>query len=336
MPDDGRKQKGNMKPLRFKELLLPTIWGGEDIVELKGLQGRMEDIGESWEISGVAGKETPVTGGEDDGLTLAELIERYGASLVGRRNLERYGTTFPLLVKFISAANSLSVQVHPDDAMARRMGHPYGKTEMWYIVKTAPWASLCSGFKHDFSAEAYTDSLAEGTLTSHLAYHDTHPGDCFFIPAGRIHCIGAGNFLVEIQQSSNDTFRVYDFDRVDDLGNKRELHVEQARKALNYKAEPNYRTQYEPHPGQPVVLVNCPEFTVRLLQSAGEMTVDYAGIDSFVIYVAYEGKAMLTDSEGNELMLEAGQSVLFPAVNAAVRIEPVGNAGFSCLETFVK
>ena len=322
--------------MKFRELLMETIWGGQDIVAIKGKKDQKHHIGESWEISGVPGKETPVVGGECDGMILPELIERYGADLVGAGNLKRYGNTFPLLIKFISAANPLSIQVHPDDAMAHRMGHPYGKTEMWYIVKTDPDASLYSGFNHDFSADAYTHCLEDGTLTDHLARHDTHPGDCFFIPAGRIHSIGAGNFLVEIQQSSNDTFRVYDFDRMDDLGNKRELHVLQAREALNYKAEKEYRTHYEAKKDEVVQLVDCPEFTTRLLQLDKEISVDYRQIDSFVIYIAYEGAATLTDAEGNEVQLKAGQSVMFPAVNTGVTIRLEAGSSFSCLETFVK
>lgn len=324
-----------MKPLRFQEILVPTIWGGDEIVKMKGAANSPAAIGESWEISGVPGGETLVAEGELKGMTLTELIEKFGAELVGKENLKKYGTTFPLLIKFISAAQALSIQVHPDDAMANRMGHPYGKTEMWYLVNTAPGASLCSGFSHDFSAEAYTESLTDGTLTDHLAMHETHAGDCFFIPAGRIHSIGAGNFIVEIQQSSNDTFRVYDFDRTDAQGNKRELHVEQAREALNFKAEKEYRTHYTHQPDQPVELVTCPQFTTRLIEAEKGLQLDHSAIDSFVILIAYEGEAILTDAEGNAITLHAGQSVMFPASNSSIEIRPVSEGKFSCLETYV-
>lgn len=321
-----------MKALQFNALLKTTIWGGEEVTALKKLENAPEQVGESWEISGVPGNETVVADGEFKGETLEKLIERFGAELVGKRNLERYGTTFPLLIKFISAAQDLSIQVHPDDAMAQRMGHPYGKTEMWYIVHTQPGASLCSGFNADFSADGYTESLADGTLMNHLSRHETRPGDCFFIPAGRIHSIGAGNFLVEIQQSSNDTFRVYDFDRTDAEGHKRELHVAQAREALDYKAYPEYRTQYEPRPNDCTPLVDCPQFTTRLYELTAPLKADYTDIDSFVILIAFEGAATLRYAEG-ELTLRAGESVLFPATTEGVEIVPAAG-GFNALETF--
>lgn len=321
-----------MKALQFNALLKTTIWGGEEVTALKKLENAPEQVGESWEISGVPGNETVVADGEFKGETLEKLIERFGAELVGKRNIERYGTTFPLLIKFISAAQDLSIQVHPDDAMAQRMGHPYGKTEMWYIVHTQPGASLCSGFNADFSADGYTKSLADGTLMNHLSRHETRPGDCFFIPAGRIHSIGAGNFLVEIQQSSNDTFRVYDFDRTDAEGHKRELHVAQAREALDYKAYPEYRTQYEPHPNDCTPLVDCPQFTTRLYELTAPLKADYTDIDSFVILIAFEGAATLRYAEG-ELTLRAGESVLFPATTEGVEIVPEAG-GFKALETF--
>ena len=314
------------------KFLKPTLWGGEEVTRLKGLNDAPASVGESWEISGVPGNETPVNEGEEKGTTLAELIAAHGAALVGKKNLARYGTTFPLLIKFISAREDLSIQVHPDDAMANRMGHPFGKTEMWYIVGSEPGASLCSGFKADFSADGYTRSLADGSLMEHLAEHATHPGDCFFIPAGRIHSIGAGNFLVEIQQSSNDTFRVYDFDRTDAAGHKRELHVAQAREALCYKASPDYRTHYTPCPESVVTLVSCPQFTTRLFQLTKPLEVDYAGIDSFVAVVAFRGSATLFYDEGR-VSLKAGESVLFPASNKAIRFVPE-EEGFEALETF--
>lgn len=321
-----------MKALQFNALLKTTIWGGEEVTALKNLADAPKKVGESWEISGVPGNETVVAEGEHKGQTLEQLIGRYGAELVGRRNFERYGTTFPLLIKFISAAEDLSIQVHPDDAMAQRMGHPYGKTEMWYIVRTQPGASLCSGFNADFSADGYTESLENGTLMSHLSRHETQPGDCFFIPAGRIHSIGAGNFLVEIQQSSNDTFRVYDFDRTDAQGNKRELHVAQAREALDYKAYPEYRTRYDLVPDGCTPLVACEQFNTRLYELNKACKADYADIDSFVILIAFEGSAKLRYDEG-EAELKAGECILFPATVKGVEIEP-GENGFKALETF--
>ena len=323
-----------MKPIKFEFLLKPTIWAGEEITKMKNIADK-KGIGESWEISGVPGDETRVVEGDDLGATLPELIEKYGAKFVGEKNLQQYGTTFPLLSKFISAAEPLSIQVHPDDAMANRMGHPYGKTEMWYIVGSGEGASLCSGFAHDFSAEAYTNSLEDGSLEEHLAYHDTKAGDCFFIPAGRIHSIGADNFLIEIQQSSNDTFRVYDFNRTDAQGNRRELHVAQAQEALDYKAYDEYRSHYTAEQNAATLMVECPQFTTRLIKADQELVMNYADVDSFVILIAYEGSAQLTDSEGNTTTLAKGESILLPACNEKLTITPVGGEQFSCVETFV-
>ncbi len=323
-----------MQALKFSPILKTTIWGGEEVTRLKGLAAAPRKVGESWEVSGVPGNETPVSEGPLKGKTLPELIRTYGAELVGEENLRRYGETFPLLVKFISAAQDLSIQVHPDDAMAQRMGHPYGKTEMWYIVSAAAGASLCSGFNADFSAEGYTRSLENGTLTQHLSRHATHAGDVFFIPAGRIHSIGAGNLLVEIQQSSNDTFRVYDFDRRDANGNKRELHVAQAREALDYKACADYRTHYTPCRNAAVTVVDCPQFTTRLYDMDAPIPADYTGLDSFVILVAFEGAAEV-DYDGGTATLRAGESLLLPATNGHAIFRPAGG-GCKVIETFCR
>ena len=324
-----------MTPYKFQPVLKTPLWGGRDIVQLKGLTSP-ERVGESWEISGVPGDESLVAEGPDRGMTLAQLIERDGANLIGRRNLERFGTDFPLLIKFISADQALSIQVHPDDEMAQRVeGKPFGKTEMWYVVGTHEGAELFSGFNRPLSLEEYDRLMTEGQLTSALSHYNTRPGDCFFLPAGQIHSIGAGNFIVEIQQSSDLTYRVYDFDRIDDSGQKRQLHTEQARQALNFTARDDYRTHYTPRDNARVVLESHPEFTTSLYRCTEAVETDFSDIDSFVIFVAFEGSAQLTDSEGHTTTLRAGESMLFPASNRSVRIEPQGGERFSCIETYV-
>lgn len=325
-----------MRPLKFREILKPTLWGGTDITAMKAIRTPAAPVGESWEISGVPGAETPVDGDDYAGMTLRELTRRFGAELVGAENLRRYGDNFPLLVKFISAARDLSIQVHPDDAMARRLGHPFGKTEMWYIVRARQGAMICSGFNHEFSPADFTRSLAEGTLCNHLRQHESRAGDCFFIPAGRIHSIGAGNFLIEVQQSSDDTFRVYDFNRIDQNGERRSLHVDLAREALDYEHADDNRTNYLPVVNRAVTLIDRPEFTTRLYQLNRPLRADYADIDSFVIFVAFEGAARLIDASGHVVRLCAGESVLFPASNDAVEILPEDSRPFGCLETFIR
>lgn len=325
-----------MRPLKFREILKPTLWGGTDITAMKSLTASGASIGESWEISGVPGAETPVAGGEYAGMTLRELTARFGAELVGAENLRRYGDNFPLLVKFISAARDLSIQVHPDNAMARRLGRPFGKSEMWYIVRARRGAMICSGFNHEFAPADFTRSLDEGTLCNHLRQHESRAGDCFFIPAGRIHSIGAGNFLIEVQQSSDDTFRVYDFNRVDQNGERRQLHVDLAREALDYEYADDNRTNYLPVVNRAVTLIDRPEFTTRLYQLDRPLRADYSAIDSFVIFVAFEGSARLIDGDGNAVSLRAGESVLFPASNGTVDLMPGDAHPFGCLECFIR
>lgn len=319
-----------MKLLKFQHILKPTLWGSDGIARLKGLAGMAVNIGESWEISGLAGQETPVREGEHKGATLPELIRRHGARLVGGECLRRFGTDFPLLVKFLSTSSYLSIQVHPDDDMAHRMGHPFGKAEMWYVVDAEPAATLISGFNRDFSAEKYMTALTDGTLPEYLKYSFTQRGDCFFIPPGRIHSIGGGNLIIEIQQSSDDTFRVYDFDRIDHNGRKRELHIRQAREALDYRAARDIRTLYTPRENTEVDLVACPQFTTRLLQITATYGMDLSATDSFVVLVAYEGDADIVDAKGGVTTLSAGESVLIPACCAGVSIRPAGHR-FSCL-----
>lgn len=325
-----------MKPLQFKEILKQKLWGGEDIVRIKGWDPKeVREIGESFEISGLPGDETRVASGEFEGWTLRRLSERFGPRLLGEKNWKKFGTDFPLLIKFISAARDLSIQVHPDDEMAHEMGHPFGKNEMWYILKAEDGVNISNGFKEDFSEEKYAKALAAGNFAEHINIVPSRRGDCFFIPSGRIHCIGAGNFLIEIQQSSDDTFRVYDFDRIGPDGKKRKLHIEQARQALDYRAVPDPRIHYVDHEGGRSPLMSTPYFTAHVCKLSGTASIDYAEMDSFVIYIAFEGAARLTDSEGNTLHLSAGHTVLFPAENKLVNIEPENGETFGFLEASI-
>lgn len=321
-----------MEALQFEPLLKTMIWGSEEVTQLKHISPAPEKVGESWEISALPGEETPVASGPLKGERLSALMRRYGAELVGLHNWERYGTHFPLLVKFIASAQDLSVQVHPDDQMARRMGRPFGKAEMWYFVRSAPEAAISLGFKEDFSAERYTESLRRGTFMEHVCRHATHAGDVFLVPAGMVHSIGAGNLLIEIQQTSNDTFRIYDYDRTDAQGRKRQLHVSEACEALDYKARTDYRTHYTPRPNAAVPLVECPHFSVRLYDLTAPVEADYTALDSFVILVAFSGEARLQYDEG-ELTLREGQTVLFPATTQHVKMTPAPG-GFKALEAF--
>lgn len=322
-----------LSPLKFSPVLKSPLWAGHGIVELKHLCG-VDAVGESWEVSGVPGDETAVSEGPLKGYTLRRLTEEFGADFLGKANLERYGLDFPLLIKFISADGDLSIQVHPDDAMAQRYGKPFGKTEMWYIIGADEGASLCSGFKHDLTPEEYDAIMAEGTLCDYLAAHETHIGDCFFIPAGQIHSIGKGNLLIEVQQSSDLTYRVFDFNRRDAQGNLRELHTEKAREALNFKARDEYRTQYDDRDDAHIVLERHPEFTTSVMHLTGAFERDLSAVDSFVILIAYEGAATLTTDGGHTATLKAGESILIPACTQHITITPDSDR-FSLVETFV-
>lgn len=319
-------------PLKFKPVLKAPLWAGTGIVELKHLQG-YATVGESWEISGVPGDETPVSEGPLAGRTLRQLTEEYEGELVGQANFKRYGTEFPLLIKFISADDALSIQVHPDDAMAWRHNKPYGKTEMWYIIGAEPGATLYSGFRRTITPEEYDQAMADGTLCDLMSQHETRVGDCFFIPAGQIHSIGKGNLLIEVQQSSDLTYRVFDFNRRDAQGNLRELHTALAREALNFKARDEYRTPYEDRDNAVVELERHPEFTTNVMHLTESLEHDLSAIDSFVILVAYEGEATLTAGDYTTT-LRAGESIFLPACTEKVTLTPT-KGRFSCIETYV-
>ena len=318
---------------KFTPILKSPLWAGRGIVDLKRLKG-YTTVGESWEISGVPGDETVVCSGPHKGKTLRQLIEEFEGDLVGQRNFRRYGTEFPLLIKFISAASDLSIQVHPDDAMAQRYGRPFGKTEMWYLIGAEDGATLYSGFNRDLTPEEYDKVMEEGKLCDVMAKHETKVGDCFFIPAGQIHSIGAGNLLIEVQQSSDLTYRVYDFDRRDKDGNLRELHTALAREALNFKAKDEYKTAYVDVEEKRVLLEKCPEFTTSVMHFRKSHTLDYSEVDSFVVLIAYEGEAEGCDDSGERFTLKAGESILLPATTKSVAIRPTSGR-FSAVETYV-
>lgn len=320
-----------MKPLKFKALLKQTIWGGDKIIPFKHLDDHLENVGESWEISGVPGNETVVADGEYAGKKLNELVIEQKDKLVGKANYERFGDEFPLLIKFIDARQDLSIQVHPTDEIAKRQGKERGKTEMWYIMDSDKDAKLYSGLKMQITPEQYKAMVEDDTITDALAQYEVKEDDCFFLPAGRIHAIGTGCFLAEIQQTSDVTYRIYDFKRKDKNGNYRELHTKQAAECINYNVESNYRTDYTPVKNQGVSLVQCPYFNTAVYDLDEPMTLDYSELDSFVILIGLKGEGTITDNEGNTITLQAGESILVPATTETLKVE--GTIKF--LETYV-
>ena len=316
---------------KFKPLLKQTIWGGERIVPFKRLECNMGQVGESWEISGVKGQETVVDGGPYDGLTTNELVATLRDRLLGRDNYLRYGDEFPLLIKFIDAAGDLSVQVHPDDATAMRHGRKRGKTEMWYVMDSEPSATLMVGLKRSITPDEYKALVANGTICDAISRYNVKEGDCFYIPSGRIHSIGAGCFLTEIQQTSDVTYRIYDFKRKDKGGNFRELHTAEAADAIDYQVQESYRTEYDRVKNEPAELVDCPYFRTALYDLDEPMTLDYSELDSFVILIGVCGEGTLTCDDGTSATLSAGHTLLLPATTGIVGVS--GKVKF--LETYI-
>lgn len=310
-----------MKPLKFNALLKTTLWGGDKIIPFKHLNEHLDNVGESWEISGVKDNETIVSDGEFAGKSLNAVVETLKGELVGEDNYRRFGNEFPLLIKFIDARDQLSIQVHPTDEIAQRQGRGNrGKTEMWYIMDSAPDAKLRSGLSKEITPEEYKEMVANDTITDALCEYNVKEGDCFFLPAGRIHSIGTGCFLAEIQQTSDVTYRIYDFKRKDKNGNERQLHTKEAAESIDYHVEPDYRTAYTPMKNQGVSLVHCPYFNTAVYDLNEPMTLDYSELDSFVILIGIKGEGTIKDDEGNELSFTEGESILVPATTKTVKV----------------
>ncbi len=323
-----------MYPFKFNPILKSTIWGGEKIIPFKHLGINQPQVGESWEISNVPGDESVVSDGSDAGKNLSELVKEYKEALVGKSNYARFGDQFPLLIKFIDACDDLSIQVHPNDELAQKRHGSMGKTEMWYVIgNDGGKAHLRSGLKKKITPDEYAARIADNTICDVLADYAVQPGDVFFLPAGRIHSIGGGCFIAEIQQTSNVTYRIYDFNRKDKNGNTRELHTELSKDAIDYTVEEDYRTHYIPKQNEAVELVSCSYFTTSVYDLTENMTVDYSELDSFVIFICMEGACTVTDKEGSTLELQAGESILFPATTQEIEIHPNKHVKF--LGTYV-
>lgn len=320
-------------PLTFKPIFKEIIWGGTDILPYKGRSSDLRKIGESWELSHVEQNFSIVDNGRLKGETIDGLIKEYGAQLLGTKVFQQSGSTFPLLIKFIDARDNLSIQVHPDDNLAGKRHNSLGKTEMWYVVKAAPDAVLYSGFSQQIDADEYVRRVENNSITDVLKSYHVRQGDVFFLPAGRVHAIGSGCFIAEIQQTSNITYRIYDYNRRDAKGNERELHTELAKDAIDYTLYPDYKTPYTPLENEAVELVKCKYFTTNLLKINKTKQRDYATLDSFVVYMCMKGKAVIKDNKKNELPVRQGQTVLIPADTQNITIETEQDTEF--LETYI-
>ena len=302
-----------MYPLKFEPILKTIVWGGEKIAPYKGIETEQKHIGESWELSGVAGNESVVAEGPLAGKTIAELVREYKGELVGKHVYENTGDEFPLLIKFIDALTDLSIQVHPNDELAaKRHNGSKGKTEMWYVVAADEGAHLLAGLTEEITPEEYAAKVADGTITDVLARYDVHPGDVFFLPAGRIHAICGGCFIAEIQQTSNITYRIYDYGRLGLDGKPREVHTELAKDAIDYTVYPDYRTHYSPEQNEEQEVVSCQYFTTSIYDLTLPYAKDLSEIDSFLVVMCLEGQGTL-EVDGEEVPVHQGETVLIPA-----------------------
>lgn len=293
-------------------------------------------IGESWEISGVQDNVSAVSEGALAENTLEELIEIYMGDLVGDKIYEKFGVEFPLLLKFIDARDNLSIQVHPDDATAKERHNAYGKTEMWYLLDADPDADLIMGFKHDTTKEEYLKGLRSNTLPELLNTEKVKKGDCFFIPAGTVHAICKGCFIAEIQQTSDITYRIYDYDRRDKNGNPRELHTELATDVIHYGEQKEHAIHYHQHENHTEELVNCPYFTTNYLKFNQEIEKDYINLDSFVIYMCLNGSFHIVYDTDHSVKVNPGETVLVPACLKNLFLIPQKGGEAEILEIFIQ
>lgn len=308
-------------PLKFNPILKDKIWGGEKLGSVLNKPiGNSTICGESWEISGVPGNISIVSEGSLKGSLLTDLINEYKGDLIGKRVYETFGDKFPLLIKFIDANDDLSIQVHPDDELGMKRHNSFGKTEMWYVVDSEEGATLISGFNKPVDKEEYLKIFNAGNITEILNREDVHNDDVFFLPAGRVHTIGKGLLIAEIQQTSDITYRIYDFDRVDSEGNSRELHVEEALDAIDFDYYDEYKTIYDMGASE-VEIGNSQYFITNRLQLENSVTRNYEAYDSCVIFMCLEGEGEI-NFEGGSISFELGDSILVPNSISDIEIKP--------------
>lgn len=320
-------------PLKCKPIFKDKIWGGQKIKTKLGLDyGDLPNCGEAWLVSGVEGNPSIVSNGFLTGNELNEVLEVYMGDLVGDKIFSSFGNEFPLLIKLIDSNDWLSIQVHPDDELAKKRKLGNGKTEMWYMLDASPDAELISGFRIDVEVNTYLKHLENNRIKDLLNVVHVDKGDVFYIPAGRVHALGPGCLLAEIQQTADTTYRIYDWDRIDAAGMKRELHTEEALDAIDFKKTTDYKTTYEEKENRTTMLVNSPYFITRLIIADKPVLKNISELDSFVIYMPVEGKFKLKYEEG-EIGMNLGEAVIVPASMGNVVIYPEESS--KILEIFI-
>jgi mannose-6-phosphate isomerase len=319
--------------LKFEPILKDKIWGGEKLATLLNKQSARKDIGESWEISDVEGDTSIVVNGELKGQNLKQLIAEFKADLVGEKIYTHFGEKFPLLIKFIDAKEALSIQLHPHDDLAKKRHNSFGKTEMWYVMQADEKANLIVGFQKEVTSKEYIKHLENKTLLDILNVDEVENGDVYFIPTGRVHAIGAGVLLAEIQQTSDITYRIYDWDRPNPDGTFRDLHTEEAIDAIDYSAQNSYKTVYSKEQNKASEIVSCPYFTTNVLPINGEVFINHEEKDSFVIYMCVAGNVEFKYQNQIE-KLQMGETILIP--NCIQNISVSSDEKSELLEVYIK
>jgi mannose-6-phosphate isomerase len=310
-------------PLKFEPILKERLWGGTKLGTRLQKAISSDITGESWELSGVEGDVSVVSNGPLQGTSLTSIIEQHAEELLGVSVVARFGKEFPILIKFIDAKQDLSIQLHPNDELAKERHNSFGKTEMWYIMDADKDANLIVGFNQDVTRERYAKSLEENTLLELLNYERVSKGDTFFINTGKIHAIGAGVLLAEIQQTSDITYRVFDFNRRDKEGNLRELHTELALDAIDYTRKDDFKVSYPTTVGRVNPMVQCPYFKTNFLKLENDFIQDTGDRDCFTIYMCVEGKAEVANENGTTTLMK-GETALLPAQSSSIAIKTAG------------
>ncbi|MEO9872432.1 type I phosphomannose isomerase catalytic subunit [Ekhidna sp.] len=316
-------------PLKFKTIFKEKLWGGQKIKTILEKDfGELENCGETWELSGVSGNISEVENGSMAGSLLSDLVSQWKDKLVGEKIYQRFSDEFPLLIKYIDAAEDLSVQVHPNDELAQKRHNCPGKSEMWYIIQADENASLINGFVKETNKVEYLDHFHSGRIMELLHSEKVKKGDVYYLPAGRVHTIGKGLFIAEIQQTSDITYRIYDFDRVDKEGNKRDLHTDMALDALDYSKPNDLKSEYSETVNQTNTAVSSPYFTTNKLNADKNLKIDRSNIDCFKIYIGVSGSGEIAGES-----IKLGEVILVPASMKNYTIEPEGK--LELLETYI-
>jgi len=305
-------KKNEFYPIKFQPILKEKIWGGNKLKSVLNKKTRFKNLGESWEISDLEGDISIVKNGNFKGQSLKDLLKVYTSDLIGEKNYKVFGENFPLLIKFIDAKKDLSIQLHPNDELAAKRHNSFGKTEMWYVMQVDDDANLIVGFNQEMNADKYIKHLKDKTLPEILNFEKVKKGDTYFIEVGRVHAIGAGVMLAEIQQTSDITYRIYDWDRNDTQGNQRELHNDLAIDALDFNMKDNFRIQHSKTINQPNNIISCPYFTTNYLPIDSKTFFKKNTFDSFIIYLCVEGEATISVGDFYET-LKKGETLLLPA-----------------------